>query len=260
MKIPIYQVDAFASKLFRGNPAAVCPLEAWMDDETLQNIAVENNLSETAFIVDEPDGLHIRWFTPKAEVDLCGHATLATGHVLFHEMGQSDGEITFKSRSGILTVSKCDNLLTLDFPADDPIRIDDVADIVSSLGAVSDEVYKGEADYLVIFKDEDEVANLKPDFGALKRLGVRGVIASSPADGVDFVSRFFAPGVGVDEDPATGSAHTLMTPYWANRFGKSSMTAKQISARVGELEVELAGNHVKISGQAVTYLRGIIEI
>lgn len=260
MKIPIYQVDAFASALFRGNPAAVCPLESWLDDQTLQSIALENNLSETAFFVDEPEGLRLRWFTPGAEVDLCGHATLATGHVLFNEMGQPGNEIVFNSRSGELKVSRDGELLTLDFPADSPTPTEGGAAVVSALGALSDTVFKGKTDFLVILENEAAVAALKPDFRALSKLGVRGVIASAPGDSVDFVSRFFAPGVGIDEDPVTGSAHTLMTPYWANRLGKNKMSARQISERVGELELELTGARVKISGKAVTYLRGIIEI
>jgi PhzF family phenazine biosynthesis protein len=260
MKIPIYQVDAFASSLFKGNPAAVCPLEEWLDDEILQNIALENNLSETAFFVDEPTGLHLRWFTPGAEVDLCGHATLATGHVLFDEMGLEDGAIDFKSRSGTLTVTKSGDQLILDFPADQPTQVSHADHIGEALGATSYLVYKGKTDYLVILENEAAVASLRPDFKALIELDVRGVIASAPGDSVDFVSRFFAPVVGVDEDPVTGSAHTLMTPYWAKRLGKTKMSARQISSRVGELGVELTGDRVKISGKAVTYLRGIIEI
>lgn len=259
MKIPCFQIDAFASKVFRGNPAAVCPLDAWLPDSTLQNIAAENNLSETAFVVPRGDEFDLRWFTPTMEVDLCGHATLAAAFVLFTEQKFSGDTIRFHSRSGILVVSRAGEILTLDFPARPPQPCAMPEALARGLGSQPAQVFKSR-DYLAVFDSAEAVRALRPDFAALKTLNSLGVIATAPGDGCDFVSRFFAPAAGIDEDPVTGSAHCTLIPYWAQRLGKTKMFARQISQRGGELFCELAGDRVRIGGKAVLYLRGQIEI
>ena len=260
MIVPFFQIDAFTDSLFHGNPAGVCPLESWLPDETMQLIAAENNLAETAFIVQEGDKYRIRWFTPLVEVDLCGHATLASAFVLFHHLGFKGEEIIFNSRSGPLTVVRDGEFLTLDFPTDSLEKIVLPPDLEKSLNRLPAEVYQGATDYLLIYDSQEEVESLAPDFRLMKECLGRGVIASSPGRDTDFVSRFFAPQVGIDEDPVTGSAHTTLTPYWAEKLGKKEMTARQISARGGYLRCQHLGNRVKLSGQAVTYLSGKLHL
>jgi PhzF family phenazine biosynthesis protein len=260
MKIRMYQVDAFTEKLFGGNPAAVCPLDAWPSDETMQKIALENNLSETAFFVKEGDRFRLRWFTPAVEVEMCGHATLATGFVLFEVEGFAAPAIEFETRSGLLTVRRDGPRLTLNFPADRPVPADLPAGMVEALGARPVEAYKGRTDYMLVYGSEAEVEALAPDFGRLVRVPARGVIVTAKGDKVDFVSRFFAPQVGINEDPVTGSAHTTLTPYWAAKLGKAELEAVQLSKRRGRLWVKNLGERVDISGQARLYLRGEIEV
>ena len=260
MKFPIFQVDAFTDHMFGGNPAAVCPLEEWISEELMQSIAAENNLSETAFFVRKGSGFGLRWFTPVNEVDLCGHATLATAHVLFEEMGYNETEIHFETKSGRLIVRKEGERLEMDFPADKMPQIEAPPILFDALGIQpTSDVYKTD-DYMVILETEKEVADLDPDFRMLSEVNARGVIVTAPGDSVDFVSRFFAPRYGIDEDPVTGSAHTKLTPYWSARLGKKEMEARQISSRVGVLTVREKGDRVEILGKAVTYLRGEIEV
>ncbi|HRO46901.1 PhzF family phenazine biosynthesis protein [Agriterribacter sp.] len=260
MTISIYQADAFTQHIFGGNPAAVCPLEEWLPDALMQNIALENNLAETAFIVPENDGYYIRWFTPAVEVDLCGHATLAAAHVFFTHLNYPGKEISFHSRSGLLKVTRQKNgQLTLDFPAD---RFESVTDIPAAigegLGITVNEVYKGKFDYMVVVNDQQTIEQLQPDFKILATLKSRGVLATARGNEADFVSRCFFPQSGIDEDPVTGSAHTLLTPYWAGVLGKNTLKAIQLSARKGYLDCELSGDRVLMSGYAVTYMKGEI--
>jgi len=258
MKLPVFQVDAFAEELFQGNPAAVVPLTEWLSDETMQAIALENNLSETAFFVPTQAGFEIRWFTPKAEVDLCGHATLATAYVIFNEAAYPRNTISFGSRSGELTVSKKGDLLELNFPVDEIRPIEEPTSLTQALGKKPSACYMGKTDFLMIYETEKDIEQLKPDFGTLAQTGARGIIATAPGNEVDFVSRFFAPGVGIDEDPVTGSAHTTLMPYWTEKLGKTDLSARQISARGGQLQCSLQGDRVLIAGKAKTYLRGEI--
>lgn len=260
MNLNIYQVDAFSDTIFGGNPAAVVPLENWLSDEILQSIALENNLSETAFFVPVDNQYHIRWFTPNTEVDLCGHATLATAHVLFNEMNFGGEIISFNSKSGILTVRKDGDKLQLDFPTDEIKKIEQNQKINDALGISPSEIFKGKNDYLLVFDSEDTIINIKPNFHILKEFDERGVIVSSQGKETDFVSRFFAPGVGIDEDPVTGSAHTTLIPYWTAKLNKTELTAKQLSARGGKLWCKYLGDRVLISGYAKTYLKGEINI
>lgn len=271
MNLPLYQVDAFASELFSGNPAAVCPLTEWLSDELMQSIAAENNLSETAFFVPVADRFQLRWFTPKAEVKLCGHATLATAHVLFNHLFQDSkgvpksvtdrGELRFETQSGELVVSKKGSELELNFPAQHTKPCPCPETLAQALGAepLECEVFE---DLLVKLVNEAEVASLRPDFKALAQLNYRGIIATAcgSSDEVDFVSRFFAPAVGIDEDPVTGSSHTRLAPFWAKRLGKNTMKARQLSERGGSLSLELSGERVLISGRAHTYLVGSISV
>lgn len=258
MKIRQFHVDAFAARPFEGNPAAVCPLADWLDDATLQAIAEENNLSETAFYVPAGDGFQLRWFTPLAEVDLCGHATLATAHVLFTHLGHQGDSIRFATRSGSLTVTRSGAALTMDFPASRPLRCDAPAALIDGLGAAPLEVLAAD-DYLAVFADETEVRQLAPDMRTLSTLALRGVIATAPGKDCDFVSRFFAPRLGIPEDPVTGSAHCALTPFWAARLGKSPLRAHQISRRGGQLRCALQGERVTIAGGAVTFMEGVID-
>lgn len=261
MKIPMFQVDAFNNTLFKGNPAAVCVLSEWLPEETMQKIGLENNLSETAFVVKEHEQYTIRWFTPTVEVDLCGHATLAAAFVLFTFYETDASQLSFQSRRrGVLKVDKVEDTLCLDFPVDHPAAGNFPEGLASALGGSPLQCLQGSTDYLVIYKTETEIRNLQPDFAALRSLKARGIIVSAPGDEVDFVSRFFAPGSGIDEDPVTGSAHTMLTPYWAAKLGKNNMLAKQVSAREGLLSVALEGERVKIAGNAVLYLKGEIFI
>ncbi len=255
MKLPIYQVDAFTSKVFGGNPAAVCPLSEWLPDEIMQKLALENNLSETAFFVSDSGEFQLRWFTPTTEVDLCGHATLATAHVLFNHLGYSKPRIVFNTKSGPLVVLKEGDQLLMDFPADEMEKVEGPPILYQALGIEKCETYKSD-DYMVVLEAEKEVADLNPDMRMLKEVDARGVIVTACGDEVDFVSRFFAPQSGVDEDPVTGSAHTRLTPYWAKRLGKDELTARQISKRIGNLLCRNKGERVEIIGKAVTYLVG----
>lgn len=259
MKIPCYIVDAFAGEVFRGNPAAVCPLERWLPDATLQNIAAENNLSETAFIVPRGNEFELRWFTPTIEVDLCGHATLAAAFVLFTEQKFSADEIRFHSRSGVLAVTRAGEILTLDFPSRPSQPCELSESLVRGLGSRPKQVSKSR-DYLAVFSSAAEVRALQPDFAALKSLDCIGIIATAPGDDCDFVSRFFAPAAGINEDPVTGSAHCTLIPFWSQRLGKTKLFARQISGRGGELHCELVGDRVRIGGKAVLYLRGEIVL
>ncbi len=259
MEIPIYQVDAFTSRQFGGNPAAVCPLENWLPDATMQAIAAENNLSETAFFVPVGDRFHLRWFTPTIEVDLCGHATLAAAYVIQEYLRYPSPAVQFDSRSGVLSVTRDGARLTLDFPALPLTRCSPDSAIVEGLGVHPLECYVA-MDYMVVLGSEDDVRTLKPHFATLARVDRRGVIVTARGRDVDFVSRFFAPGSGIDEDPVTGSAHCARAPYWSRRLGKKSMHALQVSARGGELWVEDRGDRVTISGHVAPYLRGSITV
>jgi PhzF family phenazine biosynthesis protein len=259
MKLSIYQIDAFATRVFEGNPAAVIPLEAWLDESVMQSIAIENNLSETAFCVPRSEIWDIRWFTPGGEVKLCGHATLATAWYLFRELGESCDEIGFDSLSGPLSVRREGDLLTLDFPLQKPQPCSMPETVRSGLGGSPIECLLNE-DYLVVYEDHDEVVGLTPDFDLLSQVEARGVIVTAPSQEYDFVSRFFAPAFGIPEDPVTGSSFTQLAPYWVNRLGKNPLRAKQVSARGGEVICEVQGDRVLISGHAVPYLEGEISI
>lgn len=259
MRIPLYQIDAFASRAFAGNPAAVCPLDGWPEDGLLQAIAQENNLSETAFFVPEGDGFRIRWFTPVTEVDLCGHATLAAAFVIFNTQPGRSGEVVFESHSGLLRVRRDGEWLVLDFPAEAVQPCATPAALLDGLGVAPLMVLAG-TDYLVLLADEVAVRALRPDMRHLERLDRRGVIVTAPGREADFVSRFFAPRCGIDEDPVTGSAHCVLTPFWAGRLGRQRLRAQQLSRRGGELWCELRGERVAIAGQAVQYLVGQITL
>ena len=288
MKIPIFQVDAFTDHVFGGNPAAVCPLPSWLPDAVLQAIAMENNLAETAYFILAGGAVEIRWFTPALEIDLCGHATLASAHVLFEHLGFPGDEIVFSSKSGPLRAARGgprpgsgeSGLITLDFPAFEPEPIPTPDALVRGLGRTPLETLRGR-DILAVFGSEADVAAIEPDFAAIRTLDCIGVIATAPcavtaehnsasaesqrsmaAPGAacDFVSRFFAPRAGVLEDPGTGSAHTLLVPYWARRLGKTSFHAVQVSRRRGDLFCELRGGRVLMGGRAVTFLRGEIDV
>lgn len=260
MTLTIYQVDAFAEKVFEGNPAAVIALHEWLPDETMQNIALENNLSETAFFVPCENGYHIRWFTPGAEVDLCGHATLAAAHVLFQHLNYAEKEIQFESRSGILLVKKDGALLTLNFPASDVEAKYIPTNLKTAFNIHPHKCFKGRDDLMLCFKNEADLLKLQPDFIKIVESNTRGVICTAPSEKYDFVSRFFAPAVGVNEDPVTGSAHTMLIPYWAKQLDKTEMIAKQISKRGGILHCKYLDDRVEIGGQAVTYLVGEISL
>jgi predicted PhzF superfamily epimerase YddE/YHI9 len=259
VQTPIYQIDAFAADLFGGNPAAVCPLERWLDDRQMQSIAAENNLAETAFFVRAGDCYQLRWFTPTLEVDLCGHATLASAFVVFQFLQPSAESVRFQTKSGELVVHRAGELLEMDFPAWPPKRIDPVPGMAEALGKAPGEYWES-PDYMMVFDSEDEVRALKPDMAAVARLGHFAVIVTAPGREVDFVSRFFAPASGIDEDPVTGRAHCTMTPYWSKRLGKSRLQARQISPRGGELFCEDRGERVGIAGKAVRYLEGTIHL
>jgi PhzF family phenazine biosynthesis protein len=248
-----YQVDAFSSRPFAGNPAAVCPLATWLDDKLLQAIAEENNLSETAFFVPSTKGFRLRWFTPVTEVDLCGHATLAAAHVLFEILGYPDPAITFETNSGNLHVRRNGKLLEMDFPAQPPLPCAAPEALIKGLGVCPSEVLVAQ-DYLAVYDSEDIISAITPDHTLLSQLDRRGVIVTAPGRDVDFVSRFFAPRVGVPEDPVTGSAHCALTPYWAARLGKDSLLARQVSKRGGELLCAMKGKRVLLSGAAVTVM------
>lgn len=263
MRLPLFQIDAFAERVFQGNPAAVCPLEAWLPEALMQAIAAENNLSETAFCVPEGESYGLRWFTPLKEIDLCGHATLATAHVLFEHLGFAGAEIVFSTRSGALRVTRAGDRLAMDFPAKAVEPCAAPGALIEGLGRAPLEVYGGR-DYLAVFADAAEVRALTPDPRRLAELDRHGVIVTAPGgaeDGdVDFVSRFFVPKFGVDEDPVTGSAHCSLTPFWAARLGKATLEARQVSRRGGRLQCTLAGERVILRGRAVTYMAATIEV
>lgn len=268
MRARIYQVDAFTARRFAGNPAAVCTLEAWPADDVLQDVAAENNLSETAFLVPAGDEYELRWFTPEAEVELCGHATLASAHVLLRITEATRESVRFRTASGTLEVRRDGELLTMDFPAVPARPLEPPPGLAEGLGAAPAEVLAAD-DWLAVFGTETEVAGLDPDMRVLRRLERRGVIATAPSTGgggastfgpPDFVSRFFAPKLGVPEDPVTGSAHCTLAPYWSDRLAKDVTVGRQISRRGGEVRCELRGDRVALSGRAVLYLEGRIRI
>jgi PhzF family phenazine biosynthesis protein len=261
MKVPIYQIDAFASGLFRGNPAAICPLDKWLPDETMQAIAQENNLAETAYYVPAgPARYGLRWFTPGAEVDLCGHATVATAAVIMSIRGESAGDsVLFDSKSGELGVTRDGELYALNFPSRPPQETNVDAGLVEALGAAPKLVLAAR-DYLCVFNTEADVRALNPNMEKLAKIDRFGFIATAPGSDCDFVSRFFAPAKGVPEDPVTGSSHTTLIPYWSEKLGKKRLFARQISRRGGELWCEDLGDRVKIAGRAVKYLEGFIEL
>jgi PhzF family phenazine biosynthesis protein len=259
MKITLYQVDAFAEILFGGNPAAVCPLPSWLPDAQLQAIAAENNLSETAFFVARGASFELRWFTPVAEVDLCGHATLATAHVLFRHLGHAGESLRFQTRSGELRVTRTGAGLQMDFPARPPRPATPPAALLDGLHLSAAEVWAAD-DYLVVLPDEAAVRALVPDLALLRRVDLRGVIITAPGSADDFVSRFFAPKYGIDEDPVTGSAHCTLAPYWAARLGRTDLRARQVSKRGGVVLCTVSSERVLLAGQAITYLVGEMDL
>lgn len=258
MKLTLYQIDAFADKIFAGNPAAVCPLTEWLPDDVMQAVAMENNLSETAFFVPNEEGYQIRWFTPMREVPLCGHATLASAYVLFTFLGYSQQQIVFQSLSGQLTVERRQDWLEMDFPAQAPTPCELPPAVIDAFAEKPVDCLKNE-DYIVVFADEDAIVHAEADFSKLAELDLRGIAITAPSNTYDFVTRFFAPKYGIDEDPVTGSAFTQLIPYWADRLGKTELQAKQVSKRGGMVRGRLSGERVKIAGKAVAYLIGTIE-
>lgn len=255
MRFPIFQIDAFADRPFAGNPAAVAILQEWLPDHLMQAIALENNLAETAFLVKEAGGWHIRWFTPELEIDLCGHATLASAFVVFNELKEPGDCQRFASMSGPLSVERRGDLLVLDFPSRPPLPCEAPEGIFEALGMTPRPVAKAR-DHFLVMDSEAEVAALRPDFAALDKVDSFGMIVTAPGDTVDFVSRFFTPAAGIPEDPVTGSAHCTLIPYWAERLGKTRLSARQISRRGGDLDCELRGDRVRIGGRAVKVLQG----
>lgn len=263
MKLTLYQVDAFTNQLFGGNPAAVIPLKKWLSDELMQQIAMENNLSETVFFVEsaiKTANYDIRWFTPELEINLCGHATLASAYVIFEILKKKKNKITFNSKSGLLTIKKNNDLLEMDFPSWKPERINDYpAELLTSINNPEILGVYRYRDYLIELANEEAVKNCQPDFTLMKKMGEK-IIITAPGKEVDFVSRFFAPTAGVDEDPVTGSAHSQLIPFWNYKLGKEKMTAKQLSKRGGTLYCEQHGDRVMMAGQAVFYMKGEIKI
>jgi len=261
MRLPIYQVDAFTDSLFGGNPAAVCPLEAWLPEKTMQAIAAENNLAETAFFLREGPDYALRWFTPTVEVDLCGHATLAAGQIVFRFIEPERDSVSFRTmNAGALVVSRRGDMLALDFPARPAVPVEPPPGLVVALGGVPREVLRAR-DHLVVYGSAAEVAALDPDLAALAKVDCWAAIVTAPGEsGIDFVSRFFAPAQGVPEDPVTGSSHCTLVPYWAHRLGKTKLEARQLSRRGGALSCALDGDRVSIAGRAVLYLEGQIEV
>ena len=259
MKLKLYQIDAFANNVFEGNPAAICPLDKWLPEDLMQAIAAENNLSETAFFVKNKKGYEIRWFTPTTEVDLCGHATLASAFVIFNILNEQCNEIYFDSKSGILSVKKNNDLLVMNFPAQ-PIVFCETPTAINEAFAVKPGRCARREDYILIFDNEADVINAAPDMALLSQLDLRGVAITAPATQYDFVVRFFAPKCGIIEDPVTGSAYTQLAPYWAEVLGKQQLRAKQVSLRGGEVACSVAGNRVVIAGKAVKYMEATIEV
>ena len=262
-KIKIYQVDAFTDTLFSGNPAAVCVLDSWIDEKLMQNIGSENNLAETAFVVPRGNEYEIRWFTPAMEVDLCGHATLASAFVLFNLLGHRESSIRFHShKSGLLTVRKKDDLLMMDFPTDSlELLPDEQNDVIEKcIGQKPIETYKGKMDYITVIEHESDLKNLQPDLNEISKLKTRGLVVTAKGEQVDFVSRFFAPQSGIPEDPVTGSSHTSLLPLWAEKLNKKTFTARQLSKRGGLLICEYQGDRCKIGGNAKLYMTGEIDL
>lgn len=259
MQFPYFRVSAFTSNPFSGNPAGVCPLEHWFPDDLLQRIAAENNLSETAYFVREKDFFHLRWFTPAVEVDLCGHATLASAFVLFTELGFNEPSVRFQTRSGWLSAARKTELVELDFPSRPPKPCEVPDMLIKGLGAEPREVLKSR-DYFAVFDSASDVATLKPDFDLLNQVDSLGIIVTALDEEVDFVSRFFAPRAGINEDPVTGSAHCTLIPFWAERLKKTELRARQISQRGGELFCRLVGERVAIGGRAAIYSRGSLDV
>ncbi len=253
--IPLYQLDAFTDRPFAGNPAAVCPLDNWLADDAMQSIAFENNLSETAFYVLEGDGFRLRWFTPAAEVDLCGHATLATAWLILKKLDTGRESVAFETRSGTLTVTRDGERLVMDFPAKVAVDADMPDGFVDAIGGITPERFMQADKFMAVLESEDAVLDVKPDFRALKAFG-RGVIVTGPGHETDCASRLFAPHVGIDEDPVTGSAHCTIIPYWAERLGKNDIHARQVSYRPGDLYCEMAGDRVKMGGVAKLVIEG----
>jgi phenazine biosynthesis protein PhzF family len=262
MNLQIFQVDAFTLKPFGGNPAAVVPLKEWLSDELMLKIAGENNLSETAFFVPEDGKYHIRWFTPEVEVNLCGHATLATSHVIFNELKLEENIIRFQSdRSGELGVARDDDKLVLDFPSCPMTEIEQSDELAQAVGIVPTKVFEAQGNMVFLrVGSEEEIRALEPDFNALAQLPHDEVIVTAPGDDCDFASRMFAPRIGIPEDPVTGAIHCSLIPYWADKLGKDKLFARQVSARGGELFCENAGDRVRIGGNAVTFLKGEIRV
>ena len=256
MKLKVFIANAFSEKKFGGNPAAVVPLNEWLSEMLMQQIAAQNNLAETAYIVEQGKDYGIRWFTPTVEVNLCGHATLASAHVLFNHLGYGGEKIIFHSKSGPLQVSRNKEKITLDFPANEPEKINDDGSVGEAIGIEPGEVYKSRFDFMVVLGSQSEIESLKPDLARVKKFPARGLIVTARGDEADFVSRCFFPQSGIDEDPVTGSAHVVMVPYWAKQLGKNKLSAIQLSARRGYLDCELAGDRVLMSGHAHTYLEG----
>lgn len=259
MKLDIFQIDAFASRPFTGNPAAIVPLDTWLPDDVMLNIAMENNLAETAYFVPNGDGYDLRWFTPTVEMDLCGHATLASAYLIFQHLGTDKSILKFQTRSGELTVEKKDGKFVLDFPSRPGQPVDAPPGLIESIGSEPKEIYKSR-DYMLVYDSEADVLAIKPDFNSLMKINAHAVIVTAPGDKSDFVSRFFAPEVGVPEDPVTGSAHCTLIPYWAERLGKNKLFARQVSQRGGEIQCELIGDRVKMAGDAVLYMKGEIYV
>ncbi len=258
-QLKMFQIDAFASVVFRGNPAAVCPLTNWLSDELMQAIAAENNLAETAFFIQNGDNYDLRWFTPRYEVDLCGHATLASAFVIFTALEPTRNSVQFNTRSGPLWVKRNGDLLTMDFPSLQPtICTNPPALLLEGLGKTPQFVLSTKSKYITVFASEDEVLAIQPDFKLLEQLHPHGVVVTALSKDADFVSRYFAPSYGIPEDPVTGSIHCSLVPYWANRLGKTQLYAKQVSNRGGELWCEAQQDRVTISGRAVRYLEGDI--
>jgi PhzF family phenazine biosynthesis protein len=262
MNLQIFQVDAFTKTPFGGNPAAVCPLQEWLPDEMMQKIAAENNLSETAFFVKKDDGYEIRWLTPTVEIDLCGHATLATAHVIFNCLNLEESQVKFYSpRSGDLGVEKQMDVLVLDFPKYDLNKTEITKDLVEAVGKTPQQAWETQGKMaMLLFETEEDVASMQPDMSALAKLPFDEIIVTAKGSEADFVSRLFAPRIGIPEDPVTGATHCSLIPYWAEQLGKQKLYARQLSARGGELFCELRGARVKIGGNAVLYLKGEIYV
>ncbi|MDQ6610407.1 MAG: PhzF family phenazine biosynthesis protein [Bacteroidota bacterium] len=261
MVLTIYQVDAFSEKIFKGNPAAVIPLEDWIDDELMQNIAMENNLSETAYFVKTDAGYHLRWFTPEYEIDLCGHATLASAYIIKNFLEPHVAEINFSTqKAGLLKASAKDGIYTLDFPSRMPEPCAVPGKLLSSLGVTNAVEILRSRDYFVVLPNEEAVRNLEPDYAVMKELDTIGVIVTAKGHEADVVSRCFYPGLGIQEDPVTGSAHCNIVPYWSEKLGKTKLLCQQLSPRHGSLQCELAGERVLMSGKCVLYMKGEIYL